>query len=52
VRHADDPPRQAFAGEEIGLGILGGLLRHPPADGDHQQEVENDYQQVERMHAG
>lgn len=29
---ADDPPGEAFAGEEVGLGALGGLGGRPPAN--------------------
>ena len=50
VGDADDPPRHALVGQKVGLGVLGGFSGHPPADGQHQQQVEDDDEDIGGMH--
>ena len=50
VRHADDPPRKAFAGEKIGLRVFRRLLGRPPSDQAHQDQIQNDDREIDRMH--
>ena len=51
VGDADDPPGHALVSQEVGLGVLGRLARDPPADGQHQQHIQHDDQNIDGVHA-